>query len=77
MELVDSVPQYATIVKHCRNLIRAILSIHADAMTAMYCIRPSAQPDAPRASVLATTSASLTAAKFATSASPSVWNTPL
>lgn len=31
MELVDSVPQYAAIIKHCPNIIRAILSIHADA----------------------------------------------
>lgn len=31
MELVDSVPQYAAIVKHCPDVIRAILSIQADA----------------------------------------------
>jgi hypothetical protein len=31
MELVDSVPQYAVIVKHCPDIIRAILSIQADA----------------------------------------------
>ncbi|KAG8416842.1 hypothetical protein J3459_013564 [Metarhizium acridum] len=31
MELVDSVPQYAAIVKHCPSIIRAILSIQADA----------------------------------------------
>ncbi|KAK3984911.1 hypothetical protein QBC44DRAFT_300347 [Cladorrhinum sp. PSN332] len=31
MELVDSVPQYAAIIKHCPNIIRAILSIQADA----------------------------------------------
>ncbi|KAF1948854.1 hypothetical protein CC80DRAFT_583333 [Byssothecium circinans] len=31
MELVDSVPQYDAIIKHCPNIIRAILSIQADA----------------------------------------------
>ncbi|KAK4154289.1 hypothetical protein C8A00DRAFT_14591 [Chaetomidium leptoderma] len=31
MELVDSVPQYAALVKHCPNIIRAILSIQAGA----------------------------------------------
>ncbi|KAF5021563.1 hypothetical protein F66182_6392 [Fusarium sp. NRRL 66182] len=31
MELVDSVPQYDAIMKHCPNIIRAILSIQADA----------------------------------------------
>lgn len=31
MELVDSVPQYAAIIKHCPDIIRAILSIQADA----------------------------------------------
>ncbi|KAF7560130.1 hypothetical protein G7046_g4020 [Stylonectria norvegica] len=31
MELVDSVPEYAAIIKHCPDIIRAILSIHADA----------------------------------------------
>ncbi|EEU47065.1 uncharacterized protein NECHADRAFT_78111 [Fusarium vanettenii 77-13-4] len=30
MDLVDSVPQYAAIIKHCPNIIRAILSIQAD-----------------------------------------------
>ncbi|PFH58945.1 hypothetical protein XA68_13011 [Ophiocordyceps unilateralis] len=30
-ELVDSVPQYAAIIKHCPNIVRAILSIQADA----------------------------------------------
>ncbi|RKU42299.1 hypothetical protein DL546_002314 [Coniochaeta pulveracea] len=31
MELVDSVPQYVAIIRHCPNIIRAILSIQADA----------------------------------------------
>jgi len=31
MQLVDSVPQYATIIKHCPDIIRAIVSIEADA----------------------------------------------
>ncbi|KAL2753124.1 hypothetical protein ACRALDRAFT_1036659 [Sodiomyces alcalophilus JCM 7366] len=31
MELVDSLPQYAAILKHCPDIIRAILSIQADA----------------------------------------------
>lgn len=31
MELVDSVPQYAAIFKHCPNIIRAIVSIQANA----------------------------------------------
>ncbi|TWU71610.1 hypothetical protein ED733_000479 [Metarhizium rileyi] len=31
MELVDSIPQYAAIIKNCPNIIRAILSIQADA----------------------------------------------
>lgn len=31
MELVDSIPQYAAIIKHCPDIIRAILSIQADA----------------------------------------------
>ncbi|KAM0327406.1 hypothetical protein ACHAQA_005692 [Verticillium albo-atrum] len=31
MGLVDSVPQYAALIKHCPNIIRAILSIRADA----------------------------------------------
>ena len=31
MELVNSVPQYTAIIKHCPNIIRAILSIEADA----------------------------------------------
>ncbi len=31
MELVDSVPQYAALINHCPNIIRAILSIQADA----------------------------------------------
>lgn len=31
MELVDSLPQYSALVKHCPNIIRAILSIQADA----------------------------------------------
>ncbi|KAF2871874.1 hypothetical protein BDV95DRAFT_492500 [Massariosphaeria phaeospora] len=31
MQLVDSVPQYAAIIKHCPNIIRAILSLQADA----------------------------------------------
>ncbi|QPH19967.1 hypothetical protein C2857_005264 [Epichloe festucae Fl1] len=30
-EIVDSVPQYAAIIKHCPNIVRAILSIKADA----------------------------------------------
>ncbi|KAH9218306.1 hypothetical protein DL95DRAFT_385715 [Leptodontidium sp. 2 PMI_412] len=30
MLLVDSVPKYAAIIKHCPNIIRAILSIEAD-----------------------------------------------
>lgn len=30
MLLVDSVPKYAAIIKHCPNIIRAILSIQAD-----------------------------------------------
>lgn len=30
-ELVDSVPEYAAIIKHCPDVIRAILSIQADA----------------------------------------------
>ena len=33
MELVDSIPQYAAIVKHCPDVIRAILSIQADAFS--------------------------------------------
>ncbi|KAI3326056.1 hypothetical protein HD806DRAFT_432731 [Xylariaceae sp. AK1471] len=33
MELVDSVPQYAAIIKHCPNIIRAILSLQADAFS--------------------------------------------
>lgn len=31
LELVNSVPQYSAVVKHCPNIIRAILSIQADA----------------------------------------------
>ncbi|OAA63322.1 F-box domain, cyclin-like protein [Niveomyces insectorum RCEF 264] len=31
MELVDSVPQYAAIIRHCPTIVRAILSIQADA----------------------------------------------
>ncbi|CZT10469.1 uncharacterized protein RCO7_10499 [Rhynchosporium graminicola] len=31
MELVESVPQYAALIQHCPNIIRAIVSIHADA----------------------------------------------
>ncbi|PQK14759.1 hypothetical protein BB8028_0005g02880 [Beauveria bassiana] len=31
IELVDSIPQYAAIIKHCPDVIRAILSIQADA----------------------------------------------
>lgn len=31
MELVDSVPQYAAIAKHCPDIIRAILAVEADA----------------------------------------------
>ncbi|KAI5861422.1 hypothetical protein GGS23DRAFT_576753 [Durotheca rogersii] len=31
MQLVDSLPQYAALVRHCPNIIRAILSIQADA----------------------------------------------
>src|SRR5260370_10259776 len=31
MELVESVPQYGALIKHCTNIIRAILSIQADA----------------------------------------------
>ncbi|CRK27581.1 hypothetical protein BN1723_008289 [Verticillium longisporum] len=31
MGLVDSIPQYAALIKHCPNIIRAILSIQADA----------------------------------------------
>ena len=31
MELADSIPQYAAIIKHCPNIIRAIISIQADA----------------------------------------------
>ncbi|KAH7019653.1 hypothetical protein EDB80DRAFT_701256 [Ilyonectria destructans] len=31
MDLVDSIPQYAAIIKHCPDIIRAILSIQADA----------------------------------------------
>lgn len=31
MELVDSLPQYTSMVKHCPNIIRPILSIQADA----------------------------------------------
>ncbi|RMD39300.1 hypothetical protein DV735_g5829, partial [Chaetothyriales sp. CBS 134920] len=30
MELVNSVPQYKAVIKHCPNIIRAILSLHAD-----------------------------------------------
>ncbi|KAG6057933.1 hypothetical protein E4U32_004849 [Claviceps aff. humidiphila group G2b] len=31
MDIVDSVPQYAALIKHCPNIVRAILSIKADA----------------------------------------------
>ncbi|EFZ03050.1 F-box domain protein [Metarhizium robertsii] len=31
MELVDSVPEYAAIIKHCPDIIRAILAVEADA----------------------------------------------
>ncbi|KAG5923921.1 hypothetical protein E4U61_002086 [Claviceps capensis] len=31
MEIVDSVPQYTAIIKHCPDIVRAILSIKADA----------------------------------------------
>ena len=31
MGFVDSVPQYAALIKHCPNIIRAILSLQADA----------------------------------------------
>jgi len=31
MEIVDSLPQYAAIFRHCPNIIRAIISIQADA----------------------------------------------
>ncbi|PWI71120.1 uncharacterized protein PCL_12488 [Purpureocillium lilacinum] len=31
MEIADSLPQYAAIVRHCPNIIRAIISIQADA----------------------------------------------
>ncbi|GJD02227.1 F-box domain-containing protein [Colletotrichum higginsianum] len=31
MQLVDSVPQYAAILRHCPDIIRAIISIQADA----------------------------------------------
>ena len=31
MELVDSVPQYAAIIKHCPDIVRAIVSIQAEA----------------------------------------------
>ncbi|KAG9253166.1 uncharacterized protein F5Z01DRAFT_624272 [Emericellopsis atlantica] len=31
LELVDSIPQYAALIKQCPNIIRAILSIQADA----------------------------------------------
>ncbi|KAI5460314.1 hypothetical protein BGZ63DRAFT_386994 [Mariannaea sp. PMI_226] len=30
-ELVDSIPQYAAIIRHCPNIIRAIVSLQADA----------------------------------------------
>ncbi|KAG6106113.1 hypothetical protein E4U13_007583 [Claviceps humidiphila] len=30
MDIVDSVPQYVAIIKHCPNIVRAILSIKAD-----------------------------------------------
>ena len=31
MDLVDSVPQYASLIKHCSNIVRAVISIQADA----------------------------------------------
>lgn len=31
MEIVDSLPQYAAIIKHCPTIVRAIVSIQADA----------------------------------------------
>ncbi|CZT13066.1 uncharacterized protein RAG0_16659 [Rhynchosporium agropyri] len=31
LPLVESVPQYAALIQHCPNIIRAIVSIHADA----------------------------------------------
>ena len=33
MDLVDSIPQYAAIIKHCPDIIRAIISIQADAFS--------------------------------------------
>ena len=70
MQLVDSVPQYATIIKHCPDIIRAIVSIQADAFdcNALYATL-SAPPGALRASALTTISTSSTATEFATSAS--------
>lgn len=31
MDLIDSIPQYSAIIKHCPDIIRAIISIQADA----------------------------------------------
>ena len=33
MQLVDAVPQYAAVVRHCPDVPCTILSIHADAFT--------------------------------------------
>lgn len=75
MELVDSVPQYAAIIKHFLTSSAPFSVYRQTHLTAIYYTKPSAQPDAPRASVLATISTSSTAAESVTSATLSGWNT--
>lgn len=54
MELVNSLPYYNVLVKHCPHIARAILSVQAETpLTAAHYIGPLVQSNVQHASVLA------------------------
>lgn len=74
MGLVDPIPQYAALIKHCPNIIRAILSIQADAFDCGTLYRTLSTYRCSTCKRFGDYISS-TAAECATSASPNGWNT--
>jgi len=55
MQIVNAIRQYAAIIEHCPDIIRAIVSIQADAFdcATLHCTEHYVQPDVPPAIALA------------------------
>ncbi|KAM3549768.1 hypothetical protein ARSEF4850_008684 [Beauveria asiatica] len=75
MELVDSVPQYTAIIKHCPDVIRAILSIQADAFDCDLLYRTLRTTRCSTCGRFGVICISLPAAESATSVLLDGWNT--